>query len=219
VLVFAKYPEEGQVKTRLAAHLGTAVAVEAYRNFVLDILSTVDELDVQTFLCFYPPKRRESFLQWLGGHRHYMEQEGKDLGHRMKNCFSRAFEDGFRRAVLIGTDSPDLPAPLIGEALSSLKTSHVTLGPSRDGGYYLIGFRHDALLPAAFDGISWGSTEVFRETLEILEKAGLAVHILREWRDIDTIEDVRQLIHRNRNTRFSSSKTIAYLSRHIDAHT
>jgi rSAM/selenodomain-associated transferase 1 len=216
ILLFVKYPEEGGVKKRLAADLNVSIAVEAYRNFVLDTLTTLDDLHIPTFICFHPGGYRTRFSKWLGAHRHYMEQRGDDLGERMKNGFGDAFEEGFSRVVLIGSDSPDLPGSVIAQALSSLEAHDAVLGPSVDGGYYLIGFRKEAFLPAAFDGLTWSSPAVFRQTLGILQKAGLVVHTTRKWRDVDTIEDLRELIRRSQDTPFRFSRTASYLSTRKD---
>jgi hypothetical protein len=89
----------------------------------------------------------------------------------------------------------------------------VVLGPSFDGGYYLIGFRDDTFLPAVFEGISWGSSTVFQNTLEGIKNAGCNVSLLPIWGDVDTIVDVKNLVRRNRDTAFKSSYTISYLRR------
>jgi rSAM/selenodomain-associated transferase 1 len=213
MLFFAKYPEKGEVKKRLATHLGEDITVELYRYFVLDSLSTLEKCGVKLLVCFYPPESQKRFAEWLGMNYSYVPQQGSDLGQRMKTCFVNAFDRGFHFVVAIGSDIPDLPCEFIKEALSSLKTHDVVIGPSFDGGYYLIGFREDKFIPEVFDGIDWGTHTVFHDTLTVLQNAICNVHTLPKWSDIDTIADLKHLIDRNQNTEFHNSKTISYLSK------
>jgi hypothetical protein len=213
ILFFAKYPEKGKVKKRLAAHLGEDITVELYRYFVRDSLSTLETCGVKLLVCFYPPESRKRFSEWLGMNYSYVPQQGVDLGQRMKYCFVNAFDRGFQFVIAIGSDIPDLPGEFIKEALSSLKTHDVVIGPSFDGGYYLIGFRKNKFIPEAFDGIDWGTHTVFHDTLTVLQNARCKVHTLPKWSDIDTIADLKHLIDRNQNTEFRNSKTISYLSK------
>jgi hypothetical protein len=212
VLFFAKYPQKGQVKKRLSMSIGEGAATELYRNFVLDSLSVLERSGVQFLVCFHPPDSQKRFIEWLGKGHTFMPQRGDDLGQRMRNGFFNMFDRNYQRVIVIGSDSPDLPGAFIDEALVSLKTNDVVIGPSFDGGYYLIGFRHDTFLPEAFDGISWSTDTVFSETLTIVKNAELRLHVLPSWNDIDTCDDLEDLIERNRNTDFRESMTFSYLS-------
>ncbi|MCJ7698085.1 MAG: TIGR04282 family arsenosugar biosynthesis glycosyltransferase [Thermoplasmata archaeon] len=213
VLCFVKYPEKGQVKLRLAADLDKDIVVELYRNFVLDTLSTLKKLDVQLRICFSPLNAQKKFREWLGSSYSYVPQEGNDLGERMKNGFCYPFTEGFRRVILVGSDSPDLPGDFLRNAIVELQTHDIVLGPSSDGGYYLIGFRDDTFLPSMFDGISWSSSTVFQETIAKVKNAGRSLSLLPAWSDVDSISDLKNLVRRNRNTPFKSSHTISYLRR------
>ena len=115
-----------------------------------------------------------------------------DLGERMKNAFMEAFDSGFKRVVLIGSDIPGLTLEFIEEAFTSLKEKDVVIGPSFDGGYYLVGFRDKKFSPQVFKGIPWSTERVFEETMKILEREGLTVHALKPLRDIDKIDDLRE---------------------------
>lgn len=214
ILFFVKYPEKGVVKKRLAEEIGADAAVALYKNFVLDLLASVKGLSIPLRVCFYPEDHSEKFSLWLGAQYHFIPQKGRDLGERMKNAFSQAFEHGFRKVILIGSDIPDLPMYIIDEAFLSLDTSDIVIGPACDGGYYLIGFRSDRFLPETFEGITWGKHTVLKETLEILRLKGKKVHSLPEWRDVDTLSDLKDLQKRNQNTFFSHSGTMAYISAH-----
>lgn len=212
ILFFVKYPEKGQVKKRLSAELDEEVIVELYKNFILDSLSTLGKCEVQFLVCFYPADSQNKFTDWLGTYYSYLPQQGSDLGQRMKNGFINTFDSNFHQVIIIGSDSPDLPGDFIKKAFLSLKTHDVVIGPSFDGGYYLIGFRYNTFLPEAFSGIDWGTNMVFGKTLDIFKKAGRKIHILPKWHDVDTYADLNDLIARNKDTEFHYSKTISYLS-------
>ena len=211
ILFFIKSPEPGQVKRRLAASLGETVATQLYSTFVLDSLATLDTCGVNLLLSFYPPEAKKSMVAWLGCHYAYLPQRGADLGQRMKNAFIDAFDRGFQQVIIVGSDIPDLPRNVIEDAFDSLQTRDAVLGPSFDGGYYLIGFKRDTFQPQAFEGIRWGTETVFQETIDRLRTKGLSLHTLPTWNDIDTVNDLKGLLQRNRQTAFSSSQTISYL--------
>jgi rSAM/selenodomain-associated transferase 1 len=191
LLFFMKYPERGRVKTRLAASMGDERALELYKRFLLNILSTLNKGTFLFYLCFYPADALENLRKWLGGDYLYMSQQGEDLGERMKNGFMEAFDSGFKRVLLIGSDIPGLPLEFIEEAFASLKEKDAVIGPSLDGGYYLIGFRDKKFSPQVFKGILWSTERVFEETMKILEREGSTIHTLKPLRDIDTIDDLR----------------------------
>jgi hypothetical protein len=214
VLLFVKYPEKEQVKHRLAVGLTEDIAVELYRNFVLDTLSMLDELSIPFFICFYPPTEQKKFFTWLGTQYQFLSQQGADLGERMRSCFEQAFTLGFQRVVLIGSDSPDLPSTYLRDAFAALKTQDVVLGPAADGGYYLIGFRNTTFTPKVFETIHWSTPTVLQETMMILQKENRSVCLLPPWSDVDTISDLRTLVIRSKNTAFKSSRTISYLRQH-----
>ena len=214
VLLFIKAPIKGQVKSRLAADVGEETTLELYKNFVLDIVETVETSGYPFRICFYPSGGEEIVSDWLGRQYLYLAQEGDDLGLRMGNAFRRIFLEGFTSALLIGSDIPDLPSAVIQSAFESLKKNDVVIGPAADGGYYLIGFNNNSFLPRIFQGIAWGTNTVFLKTLDILKGASLRVHLAPEWKDVDTLGDLRDLYERNRDTAFDKSRTMTYLIKH-----
>ena len=211
ILLFVKYPQKGKVKLRLSADLSEEIVQELYRCFVHDTLTTVDTIDAQLFICFSPSNAREKFQKWLGRNTQFLPQKGPDLGERMKNCFISVFTKGFRQAILIGSDSPDLPANFLQDAFEELQTHEIILGPSSDGGYYLIGFRDTSFEPSIFDDIEWGTVSVLSETLKKIQDTTHPFGLLPVWSDVDTISDLKTLIKRNRDTSFQTSQTIKYL--------
>lgn len=211
ILLFIKAPVKGQVKSRLASVLGEDAALELYRHFTLDILDTIGTTGHPCTVFHYPPADGDAVAAWLGPGRQYRPQEGGDLGMRMANAFATIFGEGVSRAILIGSDLPDLPADLLTGAIKSLDHHDAVLGPARDGGYYLIGFRRDTFLPELFRGIEWSTDRVLAETIAGFERLGKKVFLAPEWRDVDTIEDLRGLIARNNYTPFADSRTMKYL--------
>ena len=197
ILLFVKTPIKGRVKSRLASAVGEEGALDLYRDFVLDILGTLQAEGLAFRICYAPPDSGPALISWLGPGHQYTAQEGKDLGERMKNAFSSVFLEGIERAILIGSDIPDLPGSVIRDAFTVLESKDAVLGPAADGGYYLIGFRSGAFLPQAFDGIPWGTDAVLRCTLDILEKGGRSVRLLPVWNDLDTSQDLEAFFARN----------------------
>ena len=215
-LLFIKAPVRGQVKSRLAAVIGDETALELYKNFILDIIDTVKKTGYPFSICYYPPDAGAEVSSWLAGQYRTMPQQGGDLGERMENAFIRCFSEGFERAVLIGSDLPDLTPAVLLEAMASLAENDVVIGPASDGGYYLIGFRKHTLMPRVFRGISWSTKTVFQETMAILQNSALSIHQSPKWNDVDTIEDLRALCKRNKGAEFDKSRTMTYLSNNED---
>jgi hypothetical protein len=191
LLFFIKNPEKGKVKTRLASAIGEKMAANLYKRFLLEMLFTLNNGTFIFYLCYSPESPVSSFKNWLGDQYLYMAQAGEDLGERMKNGFLEAISMNFKRVVLIGSDIPDLSLELIEEAFTSLQEKDAVIGPSLDGGYYLIGFKKESFSPRVFEGIYWSTASVFEKTLSVLQQEGLTVHTLQPLRDIDTVEDLR----------------------------
>jgi uncharacterized protein len=211
LVMFVKYPEKGKVKSRLSQHWDEDIVVRLYRAFIEDLLDRLSRGDYQFRIAYHPIERKNDFIKQFGNFFSYIPQTGTDLGEKMNNTFSRCFLEGFRSAVIIGSDSPDLPHQIIKEAFHVLEKNDAVIGPSYDGGYYLIGFRREAFSPRAFNGIAWSTDSVFKKTLQILQDEGIHVHVLPVWRDIDRPEDIAALIKNNEKTDFANSKTMNWL--------
>lgn len=215
LLLFVKSPERTPVKSRLAQALGAERAAALYRNFVLDMLDTLGEVIKETGcdlrICFTPPEAAREMRHWLGDTYDYLPQQGKDLGERMKNAFAAAFREGYPQALLLGSDSPDLPASFIKEGLQLLLHRGAVIGPALDGGYYLIGFRATSFLPAIFQGMAWSTGTVFNETMKIFSSAAAPPSVLPPWQDVDTPADLRMLQERGLAGRLTTSRTLRYL--------
>lgn len=186
--MFAKYPEAGRVKSRLAATIGAANAASAYKTMVEIVVKKTRPCNGEFAQVLYydPPELREKFQSWL--QMILLEpQSGGDLGERMKQAFTQNLAET-KQAVLIGTDCIDVDRSLIWKAFQNLDTADLVLGPAKDGGYYLIGCRQ--VYPEIFTGIDWGTERVFSQTLRVAEKLKLRVSCLPELEDIDTGEQI-----------------------------
>jgi rSAM/selenodomain-associated transferase 1 len=211
LLLFVRYPESGKVKTRLAATIGADEAAELYRSFVLDILATLELCGLPLRVYFEPLEKETDLRTWLGTGYVLKPQRGRDLGARMGRAFEEAFDEGFTRGILLGSDIPDLPLAFLQEATDALRRQDAVIGPARDGGYYLIGFRRDSIPPDVFEDIPWSTAAVARETMARLETRGCRIHRLPEWADVDTAEDLAALAKRARNSDFTRSRTMDYV--------
>ena len=212
VLFFVKEPGSGNVKTRLAARLGCETASELCKCFLLDMLNMLNKLLIPFEIVYYPPQSEIQLKNLFGNSYRYTPQQGGDLGQRMKNAFSSAFNNGYEKVVLIGSDLPDLPDKYIKYAFIQLENSDVVIGPAADSGYYLIGFSNKSFVSAVFENISWSTSKVFEQTLCALKKQSKTVSILPTWNDIDTIDDLRRFVSRNVGT---ASRTFSYISKQL----
>lgn len=207
ILLFIKDPEPGDVKTRLAEKVGKDAAAKIYRCFVLDTLSKLTNLNIPITIFFDPPSAAERISHWLGPQYSYQPQSGHDLGEKMKNAFAQSFDQGCDRLILIGSDIPDLPAEFIRQACEALESKDAVIGPTSDGGYYLIGFTKEKFIPQAFEQIEWSAPKTFEQTMQALNSHNLTTHILPQWHDIDTLTDLSELVMRNHDTPFQKSST------------
>ena len=209
--MFVKYPEKGKVKSRLSQCWDEDMVVRLYRAFIEDLLESLSGGDYQFRIAYHPRERKNDFGKDFGNTYSYMPQTGADLGKKMCNAFNRCFSEGFQWIVIIGSDSPDLPPQIIKEAFQMLEKRDAVIGPSCDGGYYLIGFCRESFTPEAFEGIDWGEESVYKTTMDIFKSAGINVHVLPVWKDIDRPGDVVALINESEKTGFTNSKTISCL--------
>jgi rSAM/selenodomain-associated transferase 1 len=212
LIVFVKHPQPRQVKSRLAKDFDDDFAAGLYKAFVLDILDCVTKGDWQLRIYFYPPEKETEIKELFGTDHEYRPQCGTDLGVRMKNAFADCFAAGFKSVILIGSDCPDLPIEIIEESFHLLESPNdVVIGPSADGGYYLIGFRFDTFLPDIFEGLAWSTPFVLQESIRILKTKNHIPQLIGEWHDIDTRDDLPGLIERNKKTKFVNSRTMMFL--------
>ena len=188
LIVFAKAPAEGKVKTRLARSLGDDFATWFYKKCVANLLNELQKLSYDIDVYFFSDKERFQTNNLGKMNFIYRKQNGNDLGERMKNSFAEVLNGGSRKAIIIGTDIPDISCKIIEEAFNLLDESDVVLGPSKDGGYYLLGMKDQNNF--LFKGIDWGSKKVFTQTLYKLNAKRRIIKILKKLSDIDTKADL-----------------------------
>ena len=196
LILFLKYPKPGEIKTRLTVTLGDDLGYQLYLCFLKDIAAMTHQVNAQTVIVYSGPANA-SFPDFPG--IQCIEQRGSDIGQRMFFAMQDVFAQGFERLVLMGSDIPDLQAGLINDAFEILRSVDIVLGPSTDGGYYLVGVNRNSLSRSMFSGIPWSTARVFSETLKRIAEAELASAELQPWSDIDDFDDLKQFYERNRN--------------------
>ena len=191
LIVFVRYPEAGCVKTRLAKTIGKKEAATVYRLFVELLLKRSDNMSSERLIFYAPANRRNKVANWLDDGSRLYHQKGDNLGQRMCNAFRFAFAEGARKTVIVGTDIPLLSREVILTAFEELENRQCVIGPSLDGGYYLLGLSHfDGKI---FQNIHWGTDKVLNQTLGIVQRLGLTYSLLEEYSDVDDIEDLLRL--------------------------
>ncbi|MFO7751741.1 MAG: TIGR04282 family arsenosugar biosynthesis glycosyltransferase [Desulfobacteraceae bacterium] len=193
VLIFAKAPEKGRVKTRLARDMDEGLVVSLYRKLVEQTVETVLQTPFLPIICFSPAEKEQMVKDWLGRDFSYMVQKGNDLGQRMSAAFEAAFEKGFSQAVLIGSDIPGIEPDHLAYAFSLLKENDTVVGPAYDGGYWLTGFNTKSFSPHVFTDIPWSTQHVLARTKERCAALGMTVGFSAKLRDLDTSGDLIRL--------------------------
>ena len=196
VLVFARLPELGKVKTRLARSIGEAKALAVYEAMLRDLQASIGPTSERTEIeMLWAPTEAangERLAHAFGGYPTAM-QTGETLGDRLAMAFSeRFFFHRTEKIVAIGVDDPRLSRGAIDQALALLDSCEWVLGPATDGGYYLIGCRAGAFDSAIFAGVEWGSSSVLSSTLDRIAAAQQTVALLPERYDIDIEDDLRR---------------------------
>jgi len=190
LIIFGRYPVPGQTKTGLIPELGPTGAAELQRQLTEKAITTakafIQGRGIELNFHFEGGNTKKMF-KWLDSGMIFSQQEPGNLGERMQTAFLKSFQSGRRRIVLVGTDIPGLSIDLMHKAFDALTRHDVVIGPSIDGGYWLIGMKHPFNL---FQDIAWGTETVFAQTIALAKKEGLGVFLLDPLTDIDTGEDL-----------------------------
>lgn len=193
LLIFAKYPEPGQVMTRLCPPLTAKEAARVQRACVRLLCERAfRSWPVRPVLVISPDKAERRFREFAGPYIPMMPQGDGCLGDRLTRAARRALDDGTPEVLIIGTDSPTISDEMIEAAQAALKKSDVVIGPCDDGGFYLIGLKR--FDEGMFKGIEWGSDRVTSQSLERLNSCGMSVGMLDPWYDIDRPADLERAI-------------------------
>lgn len=198
LVIVAKEPVPGKVKTRLCSHLSWSEASELYSLFIQDMVEEMSNLSEHSLALAYTPREAETtFVKMLNRPIRLLPQQGADLGEKLANIFSRMFHEGYEQVHIVNSDSPDLPHSLVRHSIRLLKEpqTEVVLGPCPDGGYYQVGLRRP--IPELFKRIPWSTELVLGRTLERARRLGLHWALSGPWYDIDTYEDIRKFLLRH----------------------
>lgn len=190
VIVFARAPEPGRVKTRLAASIGDGAACEVYARLgakIVDALTRDPERPYDLRVCFTPREGEDAVKRWLSGADAYGPQIEGGLGEKLRHEVDAAFAEGRSAVVLVGTDCLAVDDLRVREALSALGDVDAVMGPALDGGYYLLALSRPL---AVFEGVPWSTAEVAETTRALLRECGARWCELPVERDVDTVEDL-----------------------------
>jgi len=188
LLIFIKNPELGKVKTRLAKSIGDSEALHVYKKLLNSTVSVAEKTDAHRQIWYSSYINNEDGIKpELFGK--YL-QMGSDLGERMKGAFRQAFDDGADRVVIIGSDCPDLSEAIVENAFERLDKNDLVIGPSEDGGYYLLGMNQ--YYESLFRDIEWSTESVLESTIQKAKMNNLNIFQLPVLNDIDNIEDLKR---------------------------
>jgi uncharacterized protein len=192
LLIVAKRPAAGQTKTRLCPPLSGETAAEVYQAFLYDSLAIMRHvMHVQRTIA-YMPANALGYFQKLAPDFELFAQQGDTLGERLDHLLTHALQQGAQAAIVMSSDSPTLPADYIEQAFLRLEQgADVVLGPSDDGGYYLIGVKQPQ--PRLLREVQMSTPTVLQETLALASELTLVVHLLPAWYDVDTIDELERL--------------------------
>jgi rSAM/selenodomain-associated transferase 1/rSAM/selenodomain-associated transferase 2 len=192
LIIFARFPLPGKVKTRLARDIGDERAAEFYRSSAEHVFQESARLSerVQRYLFYADAHDSKEIQNWAGTQFNFVAQVGSNIGERLEHAFGTVFEHGSQKAIVLATDVPGISADIIDEAFRALDSCDTVLGPCPDGGYYLLGMKR--LHKELFTDIPWSTNEVLNKTLNVMRKLGLTVSLLPALADIDTEEDLQR---------------------------
>lgn len=195
LIVFTKLPVAGKVKTRLAKKLGSDVAASFYKACTENLFSSLSEIQqnkADIYIFYHEENDLSEIKNWIGNGYSYYQQKGKNLGDKMYNAFNLIFSLGYEKVIIIGADIPDIDNTLLSKAFRELDGNQCVIGPTNDGGYYLLGFR--SKLIDVFSGVEWSSGLVLNTTIKKLEQHSVTFHLLDALIDIDTLEDLKKWV-------------------------
>ncbi len=188
LIIFVKNLQYGKVKTRLASDVGNDKALEIYRQLIAITERAASQINAEKEVWYSDYVAVEDVFDEEAFRKKV--QNGENLGARMANAIREAFENGYEQVVIIGSDCPDISEALFETAFRNLEKHNAVIGPSKDGGYYLLGL--NVYSDMLFNNISWSTGSVLDETVEKLESAGLSYVKMPELNDIDTLEDLKK---------------------------
>ncbi|MBA2734248.1 MAG: TIGR04282 family arsenosugar biosynthesis glycosyltransferase [Acidobacteria bacterium] len=217
-IVMVKAPRAGAVKTRLVPPLSQSQAATLAASFAQDTIANVQRVVRDVIVAYAPSDGRVSLEALLpSGDLIWLEQQGEDLGARLEAVTAHAAALGYSPIIVSGTDSPTLPMSFIERAIGSLaaEEADIVLGPTDDGGYYLVGLRQFA--GSLFQNIAWSTPLAYQQTLDNATRLKLRAFELPRWYDVDTFSDLLHLsaeIFTSEEARMQAPATYRWLEAH-----
>jgi rSAM/selenodomain-associated transferase 1 len=218
LILMTRIPISGRTKTRLMKMLTGEECAEIHRCFLMDIFNTFKHLkdDIDIFITYTPDNLFHLIEYMVPEYASCFPQKGDNLGTKMMNAIAELLEKKYDKVVLMGSDVPDIQPEDIKNAFELLDENDIVLGPTFDGGYYLVGMKrmHREIFD---DNFKWGNKSVFQGTVDIANKCGLKVGLVAKYRDIDTAEDLINFKERidngELNNKLSPENTVMYIKK------
>lgn len=215
IIIMAKVPAPGRVKTRLQPFFSEAQSAEISEAFLRDAESKAKSVEENVMIAVAPFEKKHELKNILQHNPALIEQRGENLGEKMLAAFRFVFEAGTDSVVMTGTDSPTFPADFIEQAFEYLELeTDVVLGRTEDGGFFLIGLRAP-LAPRIFEGVEWSSEKTFEQIRENVMDSGLHLREVPGWYDVDKPEDFEKLrreFMQNENARRRAPQTFEFFA-------
>jgi rSAM/selenodomain-associated transferase 1 len=189
LIIFVKNAIPGKVKTRLAKTMGEQKAMEVYQQLLKYTHKATHKLPMDKAV-YYSDSIETDDIWNTGDYKKFM-QEGSDLGKRMLNAFKAGFSKNYKKVIIIGSDCPEITSKIITEAFDALPQNNFVIGPTHDGGYYLLGM--SSLYAILFKNKRWSSDEVLHDTLVDIRNMNGSYKLLKELTDVDTENDLMQV--------------------------
>ncbi len=193
LIIFAKSPDARHVKTRLKGFLSDEERLNLYTQLLDSTVKKMKNLKNTDIYIFYTPENAPGFFKRYNIPLY--PQYGKDLGERMFNAIKLVLERGYKKAVLIGVDIPEIKEYHIDKAFNELDHSDIVFGPATDGGYYLVGM--SKLVEEIFFNIPWSTENTLRESIKRAETNGHNISLIDKLSDIDTINDYKRFFNKH----------------------
>ncbi len=191
LILMTRIPIPGKTKTRLMEILSPKECAQIHKCFLLDIFNSFEYIknDIDIFVTYTPENSLDIIKDLIPNYIKCFPQHGEDLGERMSNGIKHILNKGYSKVILIGSDIPQIQPNHTKNAFLALDRSDIAIGPTVDGGYYLIGMKkiHEGIFNSNF---KWGNKSVFEETIDLCNKLSLKVELCEKYVDIDTKEDL-----------------------------
>lgn len=214
VIIFTRIPVPGKTKTRLMPYLTAQGCAALHTCFLEDIRRECEKTGYDIFVYYAPEGEKRLLVSILGRDKRYHEQEGEGLGIRMVTAIREVLSKGYDACLLIGTDVPELDAGILKAAASKLCTKEIVFGPTRDGGYYLVGMKR--AYAEAFDGQTYGHGSVLQNTADRLREKGISAGYVQTLQDMDEPADLSDYRRRmKKQARLRGTAAGRYLLRNL----